>query len=401
MNLYDVLRQHGHQVFLDQCELAAGDELITQLQAALRTSQAGVLIWSDATRDSKWVSREYQVMERQADTKPGFRFIPVVLDGTELPDFAASRIFLDFQAYPDGPNGGELLRLLHAVVGKSLSPEAAHFALEQDEASRQASAQISAAIKNDRGERLVELFRQGGLPWQSSATLGCRAAEGLTKLGKYDLALDVLQQLEQRFPKAVRPKQLRALALNRRFRETKNESDSVAAQDILGELYALGERDPETLGIYGATWMDRYKQTKDPRHLRQSRDLYREAFEGAHDDYYTGINAASKSVLLGGDENLSIASALAQQVQQIVGTEPRAGDYWLTATIGEVFLIQQKYADAARLYTAAVAIAPSEQGSHRSTWTQACALMEKLQPAPGDRALVRQAFEHLPDCNAL
>src|SRR6185503_12651987 len=101
---------------------------------------------------------------------------------------------------------GELLRLLHAVVGQSLSPEAARFAAEQDEASQRAVNRIGAALKNGRPERLVELFEQGGLPWQTSATLGCKAAEALTKLGAHEQAMAMLTTLEQRFPKALRPR---------------------------------------------------------------------------------------------------------------------------------------------------------------------------------------------------
>src|SRR3954451_9600869 len=401
MNLYDVLRGHGHQVFLDQCVLAAGDELIPQLQAGLRSSQAGVLVWSSATRDSAWVSREYQVMERQADSKAGFRFVPVRLDGSELPDFAANRIFLDFQAYPDGPNGGELLRLLHAVVGVPLSEETALFALEQEELSQRGTAQIISSIEVGRPERLVALFEAGGLAWESSAALGCKVAEGVTELGKDDMALGVLEKVERQFPKAVRPKQLHALALNRRVRRNGPgaEQDLMAAQDLLGEL-SINERDPETLGIYGATWMERYKRSSDLRHLRKSRDLYLEAFESAQDDYYTGINAASKSVLLGSQEDLAKAAEIASRVQEIVGTQPRRGDYWLTATIGEVFLIQGKFADAAQLYAAAVAQAPTKEGSHKSTWDQACALLKHLRPPADERARIRAAFAHLPDCES-
>ena len=51
INLYDVLRSAGHQVFLDQVVLKAGDQLIRQLQQGLRTSQAGVLIWSAKSAD--------------------------------------------------------------------------------------------------------------------------------------------------------------------------------------------------------------------------------------------------------------------------------------------------------------------------------------------------------------
>jgi len=63
-----------------------------------------------------------------------------------------------------------------------------------------------------------------------------------------------------------------------------------------------------------------------------------------------------------------------------------------------VYLLIKNYADAGRLYKAAVAMARSEVGSHQSTWTQACRLMEKLQPSSEDRARIRAAFAHLPDC---
>src|SRR5271154_5351929 len=123
LNLYDVLRELGHKVFLDQVVLKGGDPLISSLQDALQASQAGVLIWTSATRDSEWVQREYETLERQATDKPDFRFVPVRLDSSKLPPFARNRIFSDFSAYPDGPNGGELLRLANAIVGQPLSDE--------------------------------------------------------------------------------------------------------------------------------------------------------------------------------------------------------------------------------------------------------------------------------------
>jgi hypothetical protein len=397
LNLYDVLRHQGHEVFIDQCVLKAGDQLMKRLQDALRASQAGVLVWSSSTGDSEWVNREYEVLEGMATEKADFQFVPIMLDKSTLPPFAKSRIFLDFSTYPDGPNGGELLRLLHAIVGRPLSQEAARFAVEQDEAAQDAAAKIGAAIKNAMPDRLMELFEQGGAVWQTSSALGCKAAEGLTKLGRNDDAISLLNKIAQRFPRAIRPKQLYALALARRGRG----DDLANAQEILGELYEKGERDPETLGIYGRTWMDRYSKSGDESDLRQSRDLYAEAFARAPDDYYTGINAAAKSVFLGTDEDLMRSANYAAQVQKIVGKEPRAGDYWMTATVGEVFLIQKKYQDAGRLYEDAVAMARKETASHLTTWKQACRLMSKLQPTPEERAMIRKPFTHLPDCSQL
>jgi hypothetical protein len=397
LNLYDVLRQQGNTVFIDQVELKAGDELETRLEDALKTSQAGVLVWSSATGDSDWVRREYQVLERQATRKPGFQFVPIKLDAAEIPAFVENRIYLDFSSYPDGPNGGELLRLLYAIAGQPLNAEAAYFALQQDEAAKDEAAKIGAAVMNKDPERILELFTAGGPVWETSSSLGCQAAEGLTKLGRENDALALLEKLEERFPRAIRPKQLHALALARRG----EKGDLRRAQEIVGELYRKGERDPETLGIYARTWMDRYHASGDMSDLEQSRDLYAEAFARAPDDYYTGINAASKSVLLGTAEDLAKAVEHADKVQRIVGSEAKPGDYWMTATVAELFLIKRMFAEAAKIYEAAVAGARSEVGSHRSTWRQACRLLEKLNPAPEERAAIRRVFAHLPDCDVI
>jgi hypothetical protein len=397
LNLYDVLRELGHAVFLDQRVLKIGDPLIKALQNALTASQAGILIWSNATRDSEWVEREYQFMETQANEKKGFQFVPIRLDTSKLPPFVGNRIFLDFSSYPDGPNGGELLRLLHAVVDVPLSDEAAHFANEQDEAAMVAAARITAAVKNKNKDRLIKLFEEGGLSWETTSMLGCKAAEGLTKLDANNDAIRMLEVLEKRFPKAVRPRQLHALALARRA----ENDDLMEAQNIIGELYAEGERDAETLGIYARTWMDRYAASGDVDDLKQSRDYYAEAFSAAGDDYYTGINAAAKSVFLGTPEDLAKAAAYAEKVQQIVGTTAHHDDYWQTATAAEALLIQKKYEEAGRLYEAAVAGARTEIGSHKSTWKQACRLLAKLGPTAEERAHIRKPFASLPDCDAL
>lgn len=393
INLYDVLHQQGFEVFLDQVVLAGGAELLRVLEDGLEHSQAGVLVWSSAAGDSDWVRGEYHTLERQARSRADFCFVPVRLDATKLPAFAEGRVFLDFSSYPDGPNGGDLLRLLHAITGQPLTPEAAHFAVEQDALARQQADEIGAAIRNKDPEALQELFAAGGLSWETSSALACKAAEGLIKLGRNDAAIGMLEEVERRFPRAIRPKQLRALALARR----NQDGDLRKAQRMLGALYEAGERDPETLGIYARTWMDRHTASGDLSDLAQSRDLYAEAFERAQDDYYTGINAASKSVLLGTLEDLARAEEYAVRVQKIVGTEPKAGDYWMTATVGEVFLLRKKYQDAARLYKAAVATARAETANHRSTWTQARRLMEKLDPSEEDRALIQSAFAHLKD----
>ena len=194
LNLYDVLTELKFKVFLDQYVLKVGNALNEQLEDALDKSQAGVLIWSTAAQDSNWVRNEYNVMINKATEDKNFHFVPIRIDKTKLPAFANSTLFLDFTEYPDGPNGGDLLRLVHGIVGKSLSDEAVHFACEQDELAAVEAAKIIAAIRNKRPARLIELYEQGGLPWKTSAALACKAAEGLTKLGNNKEAIEMLEK---------------------------------------------------------------------------------------------------------------------------------------------------------------------------------------------------------------
>ncbi|MFV8324902.1 TRAFs-binding domain-containing protein [Flavobacterium sp. ZS1P14] len=391
LNLYDTLTELGHKVFLDQYVIKAGDVLIEKLEDALEKSQAGILIWSNEARDSDWVKKEYYVLEKKATKDTDFHFIPVRINQVNLPLFADNRIFIDFTAYPDGPNGGDLIRLLHAIEGLPLSPEAVKFSNDLDETSEMAFAQVNASIRNGRWERLLELFSIGGLSWEISAALGCKTANGLIKLKKYSEAIDMLEQLDIKFPKSLRPKQLRALALARRG----VNDDLDKAQEILAILNYKNHLDPESLGIYARTWMDRYVITNDISDLKKSRKLYAEAFEKAPDDFYTGINAASKSLLLGTAADRVKAYEYADKVQKIVGTIPYPNNYWKTATVAEVFLIKGQYLEARNMYEEAILMEPRSFGSHESTKKQALILLEKLQAGKNEKSQVLDAFEHL------
>ncbi len=391
LNLYDVLTQLGFKVFLDQYVLKPSDTLVQVLQNGLADSQTGILIWSNATKDSDWVANEYNSLITTATNDRSFRFIPVKIERVALPLFANTKIFLDFTDYPDGPGGGELLRLVYAIVGTPLNDQAVHFAWEQDEASGIASAKVSAAIRNGFKDRLLQLFEESGLPWRTTSILGCKTAEGLITMGNNDEAIEMLKKVQVLFPEAIRPKQLMALALARRGKKETN--DLVEAQNILGELYASNHLDPETLGLYGRTMMDRYKETKKESDLRQSRNYYAEGFEKAPDEYYTGINAASKSIFLGEIEK---GMDYARQVEPLVGITAVPGDYWKTATIGETLLIQKKYEDAGKMYQEAIDIAPTMTANQDSTYQQALRLADCLQATPEEKRKALHPFKDLP-----
>ena len=164
-------------------------------------------------------------------------------------------------------------------------------------------------------------------------------------------------------------------------------------KNLLGELYELGERDPETMGIYARTWMDSSLATGNLLHLRRSRDLYAEAFNASPSSDYAGINVAAKGVFL---REQDTAKGFAQRVRAIVGDQAVAGDFWRTATVAQVQLIQGKFAEAAGQYLAAVAMSLGRTDDHRSSLTQANRLLEHLGATSEEIALVRKAFAHLP-----
>lgn len=384
LQLYDILRGLNYEVFLDQYNLAASSPLALSLGEALDTSQAAIMIWSSAFEDSEWCKKEYNTLESKENSGTGFRYVIAKVDGSPLPAFASGKIYLDFSQDRNGPSGSGLLSLLHGINGEPLPPVAVRLAADVDAELKTARAQIRAARMNGFMNRLETLSQSKGLAWLTSPALSCEVADAMIGLGNAAAALKLLREVQQQFPRAVRPKQLEGLALAR-------TKDWEGAQTVLGELFANGELDPETLGIYARTWMDRYKISKDPSHLRKSRDFYQQAFTVAPTDYYTGINAASKSLFLG---ERDMATELAKKVEGLVGVKPVEQDYWKTATVAETQLLQAAYDNAAKLYLQAISIEPEAHGSHQSTRAQAILILEALNASTEAQSKVLSAFDH-------
>jgi tetratricopeptide (TPR) repeat protein len=396
LHLYDAFKQAGFEVFLDQLEIPAGTSLAGRLNAALSASKSGVIVWSTAYTDSEWCEAEYNTMQAMAHERRGFKFVVVKLSDTKLPPMVRGSVYVDFTDYPDGPQGGELLKLMYGTLGKPLPPEVLLAAQAIDDTTKETLARIHAAreVRNVAGLRL--LASTGGPAWQASPLLYSTTAEALIELKEYDEALSVLDVVTRQFRNAIRPIHLKALALARKGQLAARNGDRKAAeqmlmdaQQMLAELFNRQHRDPETLGIYARTWMDRYELTNERAYLEKSRDLYALAFKLTETDYYTGINAAAKSVFLG---ELDAAAGFAKAVESLVGTEPIPGDYWKSATVAEVQLIQQHFDRAATLYRKAVIDVPNATGNHDSTRTQAERLLAHLPPPAGAREKILAAF---------
>lgn len=380
--LYDVLNVLGYKVFLDQYVLTAAAPLAIALGDALDASAGAVMIWSGSYEDSEWCKQEFAKLETMQNQKKGFRYVIARIDESEIAGLAATKLWIDFSKQREGPAGSGLLSLLYGLKGQPLPPAAVKLAAEVDAQMRDGLLSVKAACDAGDADALVALAETDDMAWTGSPMLICSVAEGLIAMKKTPEAIRVLDRVEAAFPKALRPKQLRGLALAR-------SRQIIKAQLLLGKLYAAGEIDPETLGILARTWMDRYNQSGDQLFLLKSRDLYRQAFEAFPTDYYTGINAASKSLLAGEKET---AAQLAARVQKVVGDKPVANDYWMTATAAELQLLQAKFPEAAALYRAAVVMAPGAKASHESTHAQAKLLSQALGASDEQRALMDAAF---------
>jgi len=394
--LHDALVQAGHTVFLDQVALAPGTNLRQSIEKALMASQSGILIWSSAAQDSQWVRDEFDVLKnRSMDESEHFFFVPVRLDESQLPPTLNNQLFLDFSSYPDGPNGGELLRLLHGIVGQPLSVEALHYSEELAESARTAANAIGAAVDGGDMDRLIELANCNDDVWEISPQLGCKVADGMIRLGNKKAALEITEKLSEKFPRALRPKQLLAHALTRI-----NSEESVReAKRILGELVNSEHRDPETMGLYAKTWFEEYTasgdspESRNKKLLRIARNHYRDGFNGSRDDTYCGINTATKTLLLQEEDSINVAKEIAKEVQQRLpeSISPEM-KYWDAATIAETTLIAGDVDAAANQYQRAIDLSPMEKDSHQSTFRTVLMLFDLLKLSEEQREKLSQPF---------
>lgn len=379
--LYDAIVQAGFQVFLDQFELVPGASLDDSLQENLQVSGAGILVWSEDAEDSEWVKREHKAMrvlaDRRRDAALPLLSVVAKLDDAELPLLLADSLWVDFAPYPEGPRGGELLRLIHGIVGEPLSPEAVRAIERLDAETKDAVNTLRAAVNDGFAEDIVEAARAGGEAWNGTAMLASEAAEGLNSLGEYDLALEVIGLFKDRFDQSIRLQHMEALAYRRtnRFRE---------ALKVLGKLYADGHRDPETLGLYGGSLAKRYEESNDRAHLEKSQRMYADAFAIDPTDFFTGINAASKAALLG--LGAEVYQPIAAQVEALPAIQnPDQEDYWALATVGEAKLLALDVDAAVAAYADAVARHGELKGSIASTREQLEKLLAVMDVEPSDK----------------
>jgi tetratricopeptide (TPR) repeat protein len=381
--LYDALREAGFNVFLDQFVLPAGVEIEGFLRDNLRASGSGVVVWSGDAAQSEFVRGELAVMRQLAKSRPGFHYVLATLDRAELPFLEQGDLYVDFTTYPEGPRGGELLKLMFGLMGQPLSDQAAREIHQINEETTLLVRRITAARESGSRGILEQIAADQPEALNTTSLPYSVLVEALIGIGSPELGLELARRARQTFSRAVRLQQLEALALRRLGR-------SEEAQQILTDLYQQGHRDPETLGILGATWAQRYKKEKRRAQLERSQLHYAEAFQLAPDSFYNGVNAAAKAALLG---NLDDARALAARVLPLVSAHVDGENYWATATHAEAQLLLGDIDAAVRLYRKARVRHSEDEGSIASTRAQATDLVAALGADAAVSARVLGAFE--------
>jgi hypothetical protein len=388
MALYDVLKLAKWDAFLDQYDLVPGANLGKSLAEALEASSSGVILWSSRTKDSDWCSNERDAM-RAMKGQPGstFQYLFAKLDAEPLPLFARNDLYVDFEESPEGPRGVNLLKVMCGMRGIPLDPDAVVMAQQVDEDAKQSMFHILGAIEAGNAGRLLEIGTSAQPGVLASPGPVLSAAQGLIRMGSYDAARQVLQHALAHFPKSVRAKQLEGLALRR----LKKYQEAI---DVLSELKAAGHQDPETMGILAAAWDGLYQESGKKLHLRKSRELYRAAFQSGPKDYYTGINAASKSLFLG---ETAEAARLASEVSPLVAGATDGEDLWAACTLGEVYLLQKNLDAAAAQYQKVIDKHPSATGDLAGTRQQAQRICAALGLSPEESAKVLVPFQLLDE----
>lgn len=221
--------------------------------------------------------------------------------------------------------------------------------------------------------KLGRLWDRRNISWDSNVEFYRQAAQGALDLGEGFLAFNIAEHGLSVFVDDLRLLQIKALALAR-------TGSAGAANQVLLRLERAGHHDEETLGLMARTHKDLWKTARNTdkgnQHLKKCRQLYLKAFRDS-EGYYSGINAATVSLLLG---KTSEAHRLAGQVLFLCTArlqEDAGGEsYWLTATQAEAFLIRGDIQAAERAYRRAVNDFRPDPVVMSSTRAQARLLLE-------------------------
>ncbi|MFT4101244.1 MAG: TIR domain-containing protein [Burkholderiaceae bacterium] len=351
LSLVARLEGAGLRVFIDQRELQVGEYLAGQLQSALQRSRAAVLLVSRGWIESPWCQQEANILVKRAVEDGRFRLLPLRLDDSVMPPLLDSRVWLDFNGTKRAE--GELVqRLLNSLIARQ-APPAGSASARAETADREVTDEFVSRLRGAAmtdARRVLDVLDE----WRKTASTDeaplIAAADTLIGLGAFGPALDVLDSAP---PALLRVRQLRALAMSK-------NGDNHGAVEILEALQREGHLDAESAGLLAGRYKAHWLETGDESFRQRAYELYLDAYQRTGDSF-NGINAASIALQR---EDLASMYKLAGEVIEALRKRPVADlDEWDLATLGEGYLLLQRFDDARDWYGRAVAKAA---GRHQS-----------------------------------
>ncbi len=179
--------------------------------------------------------------------------------------------------------------------------------------------------------------------------------EHLIEQGKYLQARAMVQDATG-LDSNIRLQQLYALA-------TSKSGMPGLAQEFLEKTFTQHPNDAETAGILAGIYKLLFKQTENSDFAIKSRDTYLANFTSTG-SYYTGINAATMSVIAGQARK---GREVAQLVIEKLGD---TADFWEVATLGEAHLLTKSHDKAVDFYLKARTLAGTDWGKVSSVYEQ-------------------------------
>lgn len=147
------------------------------------------------------------------------------------------------------------------------------------------------------------------------------------------------------------------------------------ALEYLATWYERYPDDPETAGVLGGIYKSIFRKQQNTRYALLSRDTYAKNFTQTG-NYYTGINAATMSVIAGKSQQ---GRELAAQV--ISKLETTATTEWEWATLAEAFLLTKNRDKALTAFTKARQLIANDWGKVLSVYNQLW-LLDHYMPIP-------------------
>lgn len=121
IQIKDALEAHRLTVWIDYVDIPPGAEFITEIEKGISISRSVLLLISEKSKDSKWVTQEgHQAFRLAMDGS--CQVIPVLLDGTLPPGFLGNLQGVDFKEQPTFDSA--IAHLVWGITGNKITASA-------------------------------------------------------------------------------------------------------------------------------------------------------------------------------------------------------------------------------------------------------------------------------------